>query len=145
MPTLEDAIKLALENHHGQEDKGGQPYILHPLRVMCGLQTETERIVAVLHDVVEDSDVTLDDLRAQGYSDEIVTAIDCLSRREDESYDEFIQRIKPNPLAVRVKLEDLRDNMDIRRAGKLGKKALERFQRYQKAWLELTGQTTQGE
>lgn len=139
MPTIEDAIRLALDKHHGQVDKGGAPYILHPLRIMCAMQTETEQIVAVLHDVVEDSDVTLGDLRRMGFSDEIVDAVDHLSRRDGESYEAFIQRIKPHPLAVRVKLGDLRDNMDIRRAGQLDEKALERFQRYQKAWFELTG------
>lgn len=138
MPTIEDAIRLALDKHHGQTDKSGAPYILHPLRVMAGMQTETERIVAILHDVVEDSDVTLDDLRGMGYSEEIVTAIDHLSRREGESYEQFIQRIKPHPLAVRVKLGDLTDNMDIRRNAELDEKALERFQRYRKAWFELT-------
>ena len=138
MPTIEDAIRLALDKHHGQTDKSGAPYILHPLRVMAGMQTETERIVAVLHDVVEDSEVTLDDLRHMGYSAEIVAAIDQLSRREDETYEQFIQRIKPHPLAVRVKLGDLLDNMDIRRNAALDEKALERFQRYQKAWVELT-------
>ena len=138
MPTIEDAIRLALDKHHGQTDKSGAPYILHPLRVMAQMQTDTERIVAVLHDVVEDSDVTLDALRDMGYSEEIVAAIDHLSRREDESYEQFIQRIKPHPLAVRVKLGDLTDNMDIRRNAELDEKALERFQRYRNAWFELT-------
>jgi (p)ppGpp synthase/HD superfamily hydrolase len=138
MPTIEDAIKLALEKHHGQTDKAGEPYILHPLRVMAQMQTEAEQIVAVLHDVVEDTDVTLDALRQMGFSEEIVEAIDHLSRRDDETYEQFIQRIKPNPLAVRVKLGDLRDNMDLRRNATLDEKALERFQRYRKAWFELT-------
>ena len=138
MPTIEDAIRLALDKHHGQTDKSGAPYILHPLRVMAQMQTDTERIVAVLHDVVEDSDVTLDALRDMGYSEEIVAAIDHLSRREDESYEQFIQRIKPHPLAVRVRLGDLTDNMDIRRNAELDEKALERFQRYRNAWFELT-------
>ncbi len=142
MPNIEDAILLATEKHRGQVDKSGAPYIVHPLQVMCRMRTETERIVAVLHDVVEDTDVTLDDLRALGYSDEIVDAIDHLSRRDGESYEQFIQRIKPHPLAVRVKLGDLQDNMDIRRAGKLDQKDLERFQRYQAAWFELTGERT---
>lgn len=141
MPTIEDAIRLALDKHHGQVDKGGAPYIMHPLRVMSYMETETEQIVAVLHDVVEDSDVTLDDLRRMGFSEEIVEAVDHLSRRDDETYEQFIQRIKPHPLAVRVKLGDLRDNMDIRRAGALDEKALERFERYRKAWFELTAQT----
>lgn len=139
MPNIEDAILLAVEKHRGQKDKSAAPYILHPLRVMGMMQTETERIVAVLHDVVEDSDVTLDDLRQRGYSDEIVEAVDHLTRREGESYDAFIQRIKPHPLAVRVKLGDLQDNMDLRRNIPLDEKALERFQRYQKAWFELRG------
>ena len=138
MPTIEDAIRLALDKHHGQTDKAGEPYILHPLRVMAQMQTETEQIVAVLHDVVEDSDVTLDDLRRMGYGEVIVAAVDQLSRRAGESYDEFIERIKPHPLAVRVKLADLRDNMDIRRNATLDETALERFQRYRKAWLKLT-------
>lgn len=138
MPNIEDAIKLALEKHHGQTDKAGEPYILHPLRVMAQMQTEAEQIVGVLHDVVEDSDVTLETLRSLGYSEEIVTAIDHLSRREDESYEQFIQRIKPHPLAVRVKLADLRDNMDIRRNASLDDKALKRFKRYRKAWFTLT-------
>ena len=141
MPTIEDAIKLALDKHHGQVDKGGAPYILHPLRIMFGMQTETEQIVAVLHDVVEDSDVTLDDLRRMAFSEAVVEALDHLTRRDGESYEQFIQRIKPHQLAVRVKLGDLRDNMDIRRAGELDEKALERFQRYRAAWFELTEQT----
>ena len=129
---------LATEAHRGQVDRAGSPYILHPLRLMCRVNSDTERIIAVLHDVVEDTDYTLDDLRERGYSEEIVTAVDCLSRREDETYEQFIQRIKPNPLARRVKLADLMDNMDIRRAGLLQEKDLERLQRYQNAWFELT-------
>lgn len=138
MPTLEDAIMLAADAHRGQVDKAGQPYVLHVLRVMCSLESDTERIIGVLHDVVEDTAITLDDLREKGYSDEIVEAVDRLSRREDETYDAFIERIKPNALARRVKLADLRDNMDLRRNSLLQPKDLERLQRYQKAWFELT-------
>src|SRR5215207_4362339 len=137
-PTLEDAIELALKAHRGQVDRGGQPYILHPLRIMTKLDTDTERIIAVLHDVVEDTDFTLDDLRKMGYPDVIVDAVNALSRREGESYEAFIQRIKPNPLAVRVKLQDLLDNMDLRRWALLQVCDLERLQRYQNAWWELT-------
>jgi (p)ppGpp synthase/HD superfamily hydrolase len=138
MPTIEDAIIFATEAHRGQVDRAGSSYILHPLRLMCRMETDTERMIAVLHDVIEDTDYTLDDLRRIGYSDEIVEAVDCLSRREDETYEQFIQRIKPNALARRVKLADLLDNMDIRRAGLLQEKDLERLQRYQNAWFELT-------
>lgn len=138
MPTIEDAVVFAAEAHRGQVDRAGHPYILHPLRLMCNVESDTERIIAVLHDVIEDTDYTLDDLRQRGYSEEIVEAVDCLSRRDDETYEEFIQRIKPNRLARRVKLADLRDNMDIRRLGLLQEKDLERLQRYQNAWFELT-------
>jgi (p)ppGpp synthase/HD superfamily hydrolase len=138
MPTLEDAIIFATEAHRGQVDRGGYPYILHPLRVMCSQWSDTERIIAVLHDVIEDTHYTFDDLRKLGYEDEIVEAVDCLTRRDDETYEEFIQRIKPNSLARRVKLADLMDNMDIRRSGLLQEKDLERLQRYQNAWFELT-------
>jgi (p)ppGpp synthase/HD superfamily hydrolase len=142
MPTLEDAVQLALDAHRGQVDRIGEPYILHPLRVMARVNTDTERMIAVLHDVIEDTEITLDDLRSRGYEDEIVEAVDCLSRREGESYAEFIQRIKPNPLAVSVKLADLRENMDLRRNPLLQDKDLERLQRYQNAWWELTKDKT---
>ena len=101
MPTIEDAILLATEKHRGQKTKGGEAYIVHPLRVMCRMQSETEQIVAILHDLIEDTDVTLDDLRQMGYSEEIVETVDHLSRRAGESYDDFIQRIKSHSLAVR--------------------------------------------
>ena len=123
--------------HTGAVDKAGQPYILHPLRVMARLSTDTERIVAILHDVVEDSDVTLDDLRAEGFSDEIVDAIDHVTRREGESYEAFIERIAPHPLARRVKLADLADNMDVTRLVVLDERGMERMQRYLRSWQRL--------
>jgi (p)ppGpp synthase/HD superfamily hydrolase len=138
MPTLEDAILLALQAHWGQTDKANLPYITHPLRIMGRMQTQEEMIVAVLHDVVEDTDITLDDLRMNEFSAEIVTAVDALSRREDESYEAFIDRIALNPLAVRVKLGDLRDNMDLRRLPTVGEDDAERLDRYVKVWDKLT-------
>src|SRR6185503_15040426 len=110
-PTLEDAIRLAVEAPHGQRDKVGQPYILHPLRVMFRLTTEAEQIVGVLHDVVEDTKYTFDDLRRLGYSEQILEALDGVTRRESESYEEFVLRSKKNPIARKVKLADLDDNM----------------------------------
>lgn len=106
MPTLEDAISLAMEAHQGQRDKAGALYILHPLRVMLSMETETEKIVAVLLDVVEDGGVTLDDLRKFGCSEEILNAIGRLTRHDREDYDQFIDRVKSNPLAVKVKIAD---------------------------------------
>src|SRR5258708_1870513 len=119
-PTIEDALQLALRIHRGQVDKNGAPYILHPLRVMARMQTDTERIVAVLHDVVEDSrgkpnQVTLEDLRRMDYSEEVVGAINAVTNREGESYEDFVKRSKQNPISRRVKLADLEDNMDVRR------------------------------
>lgn len=140
MPTLEDAIILAAWAHRSQKEDHGRPYILHPLRVMSRMQTEAEMMVAVLHDVVEDTRYTLDDLRQAGYPAEVVEAVDALSRRQGESYEAFIERIRLNPLAVRVKLADLEDNMDLRRLPDVGEPDLERLQRYRRAWKMLTGE-----
>jgi len=137
MPTIEDAIELALRAHRGQRDKADAPYVLHPLRLLAHMTSETEQMTAVLHDVVEDSDVSLDDLRAAGYPEEVVTAVDALTRRTDESYEAFIARVKPNALARRIKLADLEDNMDVRRIAEPTEKDLARLRRYRLAWSAL--------
>jgi (p)ppGpp synthase/HD superfamily hydrolase len=137
MPTLEDAIALAVEAHRGQRDKAGQSYILHPLRVMMRLRTEPERMAAILHDVVEDTPYTLERLRALGYPEEVLGALDCLTKREGESYEAFIERLRPHPLARRVKLADLEDNMDVRRLPSVGPREAERLTRYRAAWSRL--------
>jgi (p)ppGpp synthase/HD superfamily hydrolase len=136
-PTLEDAIALAVEAHRGQRDKAGQTYILHPLRVMMRLETETARMVAVLHDVVEDSPFSLTRLRELGYPEAVLDALDGLTKREGETYEAFIERIRPNPLARQVKLADLEDNMDVRRLPTLTPKDAERLARYRAAWARL--------
>jgi (p)ppGpp synthase/HD superfamily hydrolase len=118
MPTIEDAITLAAVAHRDQTDKAGLPYILHPLRVMGSFlapEDEDARIVAVLHDVVEDTYVDLDLLKTYGYAPAVLEAIDAISRRHDETYPAYIERVARNPLAVRVKLADLHDNLDRRR------------------------------
>jgi (p)ppGpp synthase/HD superfamily hydrolase len=137
MPTLEDAIALAVEAHRGQRDKAGQTYILHPLRVMMRLETEAERMAAILHDVVEDTPYTLERLRGLGYPEEVLGALDCLTKREGESYEAFIERVRPHSLARRVKLADLEDNMDVRRLPSVGPKETERLARYRAAWARL--------
>jgi len=141
MQTLEDAIALATEAHKGQIDKAGQPYILHPLRVMFAVEGETARIVGVLHDVVEDSDFGFDDLREMGYGDDIINALDCLTRRNDETYMAFVERAKQNPLARQVKLADIEDNMDVRRLTTITDRDVDRLRRYREAWTYLKGQT----
>ncbi len=138
MASLEHAIMLAVQIHHTQTDRAGQPYILHPLRVMLRLDGEVDRIVGILHDVVEDSDLTLDDIRDMGYSEEVVVALDGVTRRSDETYDEFVKRSGQNPVSRRVKLADLEDNMDVRRLQpELSAKDLERLARYRRAWSQL--------
>ena len=130
---LDKAILIATKSHQGQIDKAGQPYILHPLRVMFSRKNETERICAMLHDVIEDTDITLDCLRSEGFSEEILIALDALTRRESETYDEFIDRIINNNIASHVKLADLCDNMDILRIKNPTKKDYERIEKYRKA------------
>ncbi len=117
MITLEDAISLATEAHKGQTDKNGDPYILHPLRVMGSVQSDAEKIVAVLHDIVEDTPCLFQDLRDKGYSEQVIEAIDCLTRRgEEEGYDDFIERCQTNPIALRVKIADLEDKYGHKKA-----------------------------
>lgn len=137
MPTLEDALALALEAHRGQRDKAGDPYILHPLRLMLRFDDEPARLVALLHDVVEDSDTSLDDLRMAGYPGVVLAALDCLTHRAGEAYADYIQRIKPNPLARRVKLADLEDNMSLVRLSTLAERDARRLQKYHRAWQAL--------
>ena len=130
---LKKAISLAEKAHQGQVDKGGHPYILHPKRVMEKCETTEEKIVAMLHDVMEDTDYTADDLRKEGFSEEIITALLYLTHREGEGYMEYIERICENPLAVRVKYADLQDNMDLSRIPDPTEKDLARLEKYKLA------------
>jgi hypothetical protein len=140
MATLKDAIALATKAHHGQKDKGGADYITHPLRLMSKMTTDEEKMTAVLHDVVEDTSITLDDLRAAGYPQAVIDALDLLTRRKTETYEEFIVRIKPNALARKVKLADLEDNMNLSRLPNPQPKDYERVEKYRKSWEYLTDQ-----
>ncbi|HEY9132890.1 MAG TPA: HD domain-containing protein [Dyella sp.] len=115
MATLERAIAIAAEAHAGQIDKGGQPYILHPLRVMLRVNSTWERMAAVLHDVVEDSPVTLDKLREEGFPLEVIAAVDALTKRKGESRLDAARRARQDPVAVVVKLADNAENMDLSR------------------------------
>lgn len=115
MATLERAIAIAAAAHAGQVDKGGEPYILHPIRVMLRMQSAPERIVAVLHDVVEDSDVTLELLGAEGFSQEVLSAVDALTKRKGESRSDAARRAKKDRIALAVKLADNAENMDLSR------------------------------
>ena len=138
MATLERAIEIAARAHAGQRDKAGAPYILHPLRVMLRVQTETERIAAVLHDVVEDSAWTLDQLRAEGFGPAVLETIEALTRRPEESYEEFVLRAGAHPIARRVKLADLADNTDAPRIAEPTEQDRARMERYRRAIALLT-------
>jgi len=135
MSTLERAIAIAAEAHAGQTDKAGAPYILHPLRMMMGLTSDEERIVAVLHDVCEDCPGwTFERLRGDGFSEEILAALDSVTKREGEAYEEFALRAAANPIGRRVKLADLRDNSDLSRITNPSVEDHERIAKYARAF-----------
>ena len=139
MSLLEKAIAIAVEAHRGKIDRAGQPYILHPLRVMFRVESEAERIVAALHDVVEDhGDVwPMERLRQEGFPPEILEALDGVTKRDGETYEQFIERSAQNPISIRVKLADLEDNMDVRRLSQVTEKDRERLNRYVAAYRRL--------
>ena len=141
MSTLQRALEIATQAHQGQFDKAGRDYIGHPLRVMEMGKTENEKIVGILHDVIEDTDWTFEMLAEEGFSDEVIAALKCVTKTsENENYDDFIDRVKKNPLAVTVKINDLTDNMDIRRLPYLSDKDVKRLKKYLKAYKRLTGE-----
>ena len=113
--TLDDALALAVDKFRGITDKAGQPYILHLLRVMLRQSDLRASQVGVLHDLVEDTDVTLDDLRSRGFAAEVVDAVDAMTHRDDEAYHEYVIRLSRCPLARPVKLADLEDNYSLPR------------------------------
>ena len=131
--TLERAIAIAATAHAGQVDKGGAPYILHPLKVMLRMSTLEERIVAVLHDVVEDCDISLEDLRQEGFSEEVLTAIESVTKVPDESYEDFVERAAQNPIGRVVKMADLEENSDLSRIASPSWEDLERIEKYRRA------------
>ena len=130
-PKIIECLRFVEELHHGQYDKIGAPYILHPVFVAEQMDTEKATIVALLHDVIEDTSITLDDLRDKGYSDEIIVAIDALTRRTGETYSAYIERLSNNKLARCVKIADLRHNLQPERVAMFGNTSL--VKRYQKA------------
>lgn len=135
---MELAVAVAAKGHRGQTDKYRQPYILHVLGVMGRCRTIEEKTVALLHDVVEDGHTTFAALRRKGFSERILEAVERLTRRPGERYDDFVERIAPDPLARAVKLADLEDNMDVRRSNRaMGQKDAERMEKYRRAWQRL--------
>jgi (p)ppGpp synthase/HD superfamily hydrolase len=139
MTLLEQALALALEIHAGQTDKAGRPYILHPLTLMMQMDTDDERITAVLHDTIEDSGMTINQLQQKlNLPAHIAEAIDLLSHDKNEmDYDSYIERLRSNSLARKVKLADLRHNMDPLRLDQIRDKEAARLAKYHRAWRQL--------
>ena len=131
--TLERAIAIAATAHAGQVDKGGAPYILHPLKVMLRMNSLEERIVAVLHDVVEDCGISLDDLRKEGFSEAVLSAMESVTNVPGESYEDFVERAAQNPIGRVVKLADLEENSDLSRIASPSWEDLERVEKYRRA------------
>ncbi|NYH12590.1 HD domain-containing protein [Pseudomonas moraviensis] len=131
--TLERAIAIAATAHAGQVDKGGAPYILHPLKVMLRMSSLEERIVAVLHDVVEDCGISLEDLRKEGFSEAVLSAIESVTKVPGESYEDFVERAAQNPIGRVVKLADLEENSDLSRIASPSWEDLERIEKYRRA------------
>jgi len=135
---LDKALQLAVQIHSGHVDRGGTPYLLHVLQVVSACRYDLDAAtVAALHDVVEDSDLSLKNLREQGFPQKIVDGVDALTRRDGEAYEDAIERAAANPLARKVKLADLESNMDARRLTKVSTADLGRLERYRRAWKRL--------
>ena len=115
MATIGKALQIAAAAHEGQKDKKGLPYILHPLRAMLSVEGEEAQIVAVLHDVIEDTTVTADDLRRAGFDEDVVAAVLCVTHQKGEPYADYVVRCRGNEVARRVKLADLADNTRLDR------------------------------
>lgn len=137
MSSIDAAIRLAANAHAGQKRKDGTSYILHPLRVMMRQTSEAAMIVAVLHDIVEDTDVNFDNLHTAGFPDPILDALRLLTHSDDTPYDNYIQQIEGDPLALAVKIADLEDNMNLQWFRQLTDKDLQRTAKYHRAWLRL--------
>ncbi len=137
MTLLEKAIIIAVVCHRGQTDIAGQPYILHPLRVMLKMEKEKEKIVAVLHDTIEDTHLTFNDLRERGFDEEIIDAINSVTKQEGESYINFVKRAKRNVIGRNVKIADIEDNSDLSRIPNPTEKDYKRQEKYKNAIKEL--------
>ena len=139
MSTLARAIEIAVQAHKGQTRENGLPYVLHPIRVMLHMETEPQMIVAILHDVVEDTETTLEELREEGFASEVIEALALLTHDKAVPYEDYIENIVSNPIARRVKLADLQDNMTLTEIPLMTEGKLRRLEKYHKAWIRLTG------
>lgn len=131
--NIEKALKIAYKAHENQFDKGGEPYINHPLHIAKMLNCEDEIITALLHDVMEDTNITKKDLIDFGFNENVINALSCLTRKRNEDYFSYINKIKSNILAKKIKILDLEHNLDIKRLSKITNKDLQRIEKYKKA------------
>lgn len=131
------ALRIAIRAHEGQKDKSGREYIMHPIRVAERCKDPRAKIVALLHDTIEDTGVTPDYLHSKGFPDEIIEGVLSVTKREGESYEDFVSRAALNPLGREVKRADLEDNMDIRRLETISDDDVTRLRKYLKAWHYL--------
>ena len=132
------AIAIAEKAHAGQIDKAGKPYILHPLTVMAQMDDVESKIVAVLHDAIEDSDLTINELSQQGFPELITEAIAAITKLDGELYDDYLLRVMGNAIAFKVKIADVTHNMDISRIANPSTKDFQRLEKYQKVLNQLT-------
>ena len=133
------AMRIAYEAHKNQADKSGVPYIYHPIHLAEQMQEEATVCVALLHDVVEDTDITIGDLRLEGFGEEIIEALKLMTHDENVPYMEYIRKIKDNPIAKAVKQADLAHNSDLSRLDIVDEKALKRVEKYKRAIEILNG------
>ena len=144
MNKLNKAIILSAKIHSGKKGRDNEPAVLHPIRVMNQMKSNKGKIVGVLHDVVETEKISIDDLASQGFGKSVCKTVDALSRRKWEKYDDYINRLKKNKLAIKVKLEDLIDNYSRRLSNKKKSKIdLKKIKKYEKAYKSLTGEKIQ--
>lgn len=124
------ALELAFEKHKNQKDKSGIPYIYHPFYIATKMNNENEIVVALLHDVIEDTNTTINDLKNIGFNNDILDAVDCMTHYDGQDYHEYIKKLSKNPIALKVKIEDLKHNLDITRLTTITKEDEIRVKRY---------------
>ena len=133
------AMQIAIRAHMGQKDKAGRDYVMHPIRVAERCKDPRAKIVALLHDTIEDTPVTAEYLRGEGFPNEIILGVLSVTKRDDEEeYGDFVARAAENAIGREVKIADLEDNMDIRRLKEINDKDVERLRKYLRAWQYLT-------
>lgn len=137
MANIQRALEITVEAHKNQTQKDGTPYALHPIKLSLSLESEEQKIVALLHDVVEDTDWTFEDLEREGFSGNVMAALRLLTHTDGSPYDEYVERLASNQLAKAVKKADLTDNMDLKRIPEPIEKDFTRLQKYHRAWRRL--------